>query len=206
MLSPELIKALCNAATWSRGNHLKGSGAVRELRLSRTPDEIKIEAKVKGTRRIPYCIEGKYDRKKGVLRTIVCDCPAFLEYSGICKHCVAVLLQCTEQEVFTAERTVSASGSAPAFGTVSASGAVSASGMATASRREQMPRRGHGSANRSGSGGKPVARSTTLELKRLLEQRITQRILLARQQELYGKVRLEPIFFMKGNGCLWNSG
>lgn len=186
MLTPNVIKALCNSVTWTRGGRLKLDGAVTELNVATAPAEITINAKVEGQSASYYRVQGKYDRKKGVLRTISCECPAFLKYSGICKHCVAVLLKCTELEAFS-----NPSSELP-FSVLPVSGPPSA----------EHPFPGHSSstptsapAARRKSASKPTPRPTTPELKRLLEQRISQKALLAGQQELYGKVRLEPIFF-----------
>ena len=48
---------------------------------------------VQGSGRKSYQVEVTYDRILDELEDCYCECPAFYSYEGICKHCVAVLLE-----------------------------------------------------------------------------------------------------------------
>ncbi len=52
-----------------------------------------LEALVKGSGQNRYSVYLIWDTVRDEMVEADCECPAFREYEGICKHCVAVLLQ-----------------------------------------------------------------------------------------------------------------
>ncbi len=47
-----------------------------------------------------YNIGFQYDTEADCIKKVYCDCPAFRSYSGICKHCVAVLLEYGDRKAY----------------------------------------------------------------------------------------------------------
>ena len=60
----------------------------------------KISAAVKGSGRNVYNTGFQYDTEADRIKEAYCDCPAFRSYSGICKHCVAVLLEYGDRKAY----------------------------------------------------------------------------------------------------------
>lgn len=97
-LNKAYIRSLCRERFYARGQALFEDGAVSVKKIIASPESIVFDLRVQGSRKRPYRVDGLYDRKKGELKQIQCECPAFYEYSGICKHCVAALLYVEERE------------------------------------------------------------------------------------------------------------
>ena len=55
------------------------------------PDRKHIDALVRGSDRRYYDVSLTYNERTDQLEEEFCECPAFSNYDGICKHCVAVL-------------------------------------------------------------------------------------------------------------------
>ena len=53
----------------------------------------KISALVKGSGSERYSVSGVYDNEAEELEEMSCQCLAWENYPGLCKHCVAVLLR-----------------------------------------------------------------------------------------------------------------
>ena len=60
----------------------------------------KVSATVKGSRRNVYNTGFQYDAEADRLKEVYCDCLAFRSYSGICKHCVAVLMEYGDRKAY----------------------------------------------------------------------------------------------------------
>ncbi|MCD8377052.1 MAG: DEAD/DEAH box helicase [Oscillospiraceae bacterium] len=69
---------------------------------------LSVSALVFGSRRSPYRVSLLLETEKGEQEQYItdygCDCPAFAEYSGMCKHCVALALQYRESEELRREK------------------------------------------------------------------------------------------------------
>ncbi|MCH4886941.1 helicase SNF2 [Acidaminobacter sp. JC074] len=82
----DIIRASTSLAVFKRGNeYYKGN---RVTRLTYAPDLERIYAKVEGS--VPYHVDVRLD--DGLIDDAFCDCRAFHEYPGFCKHIVATLL------------------------------------------------------------------------------------------------------------------
>lgn len=80
----EILQNASNAATYTKGVAYYREGRVRNL----TSDDFVISANVIGSDE--YHVEIQLDLK-GSMARCECDCPAYYEYNGSCKHIVAVL-------------------------------------------------------------------------------------------------------------------
>ena len=52
-----------------------------------------LHAKVKGSTVLPYIVDLTVDEDEAILVDADCDCPAYFQYDGICKHIVSALLE-----------------------------------------------------------------------------------------------------------------
>lgn len=94
MLDKKEIKRLTNSVTYYRGQELFYDDSVESFEVDDEDKfEIKIRARVKGSGRKSYQVKVTYDKMTDDLEDCYCECPAFYSYDGICKHCVAVLLE-----------------------------------------------------------------------------------------------------------------
>lgn len=93
MLTRTAIKGYTNTTSYNKGLDLYRMDKVLEFSVDEDGHKHIIQAVVKGSGRNRYEVYLEYDTEEDCLRGIGCECPAFYKYSGICKHCVAVLLE-----------------------------------------------------------------------------------------------------------------
>ena len=91
MLSREDIKKAAGYS-YSKGVELYNQNKVHSFSYDEKGRYDLIEGWVKGSSRNLYSVSINVDREKGKLEDCDCECKAFLNYGGLCKHCVAVLL------------------------------------------------------------------------------------------------------------------
>ena len=94
----EQIRNLAGSQSYSRGLQIYNRGKVLCFHMEEAEDvyaaeNVVIEADVEGSRRTPYHVYLMWNTVWEDLVESECSCPAFWEYDGICKHCVAVLLR-----------------------------------------------------------------------------------------------------------------
>ena len=82
---------------FQRGKWLYQSGNVQHIQIQdvyieETPCK-KIKAYVQGSSWRCYNTEVVVDEEAKELHSYRCECPAHVEYAGLCKHCVATLLR-----------------------------------------------------------------------------------------------------------------
>ncbi len=144
------IKNLAIGNTFNRGLLLHSGGHVLDFSVSKQEEHIiDIDAEVQGSRYQKYSVSLSINTAAEELEDSFCECEAFYSYPGICKHCVAVLLEYQR-------RSLSAK-------------------QAGRSLLQTIPQR-----------------STSHDMKSLLEHRNTRRMLPFTQKEPLGQVRLEP--------------
>ncbi len=158
MLTRDNIRRLTTENVYRRGVQIFYSkNQVRDFRVEKSHYEPeKVRARVRGNNRDFYEVMLLYDRRRDRLVEYSCECPAFANHVGICKHIVAVLLCYEDYQVqeqlhrLNAEETeaetakedgVKAAASAPAAKV----GAARSAGRSDA--------KGAGSAPNSGAGG-----------------------------------------------------
>ncbi len=97
MFSLSDIKENAYSASFRRGKELYEIGAVfdfsYEMYLSRELPMAEVNAKVRGNERSFYEVNITIDEEYGDVSTSDCNCEAFYNYEGLCKHCVAVLMK-----------------------------------------------------------------------------------------------------------------
>lgn len=83
------------AAAYRKGQEIYSS-SYKIVRLDIDHDKSgrdKISAVVKGSGSERYSVSGVYDNEAEELEEMSCQCLAWENYPGLCKHCVAVLLR-----------------------------------------------------------------------------------------------------------------
>lgn len=97
MISRGDIQRLSGSTSYSKGLDIYRSGyKIQKFDVEEKRDTDFIQALVKGSGRNSYTVQITYDKDMDRVKQIYCSCPAFYSYSGICKHCVAVLLEYAE--------------------------------------------------------------------------------------------------------------
>ena len=92
----EQIRNLAGSQSYSRGMQIYNRGKVLRFHIEEAEgvhadENVIIEADVEGSRSTPYHVYLMWNTVWEDLVESECSCPAFWEYDGICKHCVAVL-------------------------------------------------------------------------------------------------------------------
>lgn len=93
MLDQSEIRMLADQNAYKRGRNLYRSDAVLEYTVEEDGQIDYIYAAVQGSGRNVYDVDLEYNMEEGQLENAYCTCPAFREYEGLCKHCVAVLCE-----------------------------------------------------------------------------------------------------------------
>ena len=92
----EQIRDLAGNQSYSRGLQIYNRGKVLRFQMENeegNDENVVLEAEVEGSGENVYHVSMIWNTIWEDLQESECSCPAFWEYDGICKHCVAVLLQ-----------------------------------------------------------------------------------------------------------------
>ena len=170
MLKRTAIRALCNTTAYQRGLDIYRTGKrIQSLDIKSEGAVDKISAAVKGSGRNVYNTGFQYDTEADRIKEAYCDCPAFRSYSGICKHCVAVLLEYGDRKAY--ER------------------------VEIRRQQDEKQKRAElfcGTAFPAAvSGAGQPATKTTVELKSLLHRQLYSRMLPFSGDPYFGRVELE---------------
>ena len=170
MLKRTAIRALCNTTAYQRGLDIYRTGKrIQSLDIKSEGAVDKISAAVKGSGRNVYNTGFQYDTEADRIKEAYCDCPAFRSYSGICKHCVAVLLEYGDRKAY--ER------------------------VEIRRQQDEKQKRAElfcGTAFPAAvSGAGQPATKTTVELKSLLNRQLYSRMLPFSGDPYFGRVELE---------------
>ncbi len=97
MLNRADIRRECHRVTFEKGDGLQVRGAVRNLEWENLTEDgfeiVRIGAQVARSGGSLYDVELKVDEEYREILKYTCECAAFYTYSGLCKHCVATLLE-----------------------------------------------------------------------------------------------------------------
>jgi hypothetical protein len=170
MLTKTMIRSKTNSNSYSKGLAIYHSDRINDFSVEEAYDLDYITAVVIGSGRNYYDLSVVYDNINDTINEIHCECQAFSNYSGICKHCVAVLfkyMNYAEKRKLISEFNIKQKEDLNKLKTMK--------GL----KNSIGPR-------------KEKSELTTPEIKQLLSNHITKRTLLAVQGSLFGKVRVEP--------------
>ncbi len=93
MLTKAVIRKKTNAASFEKGERIYLLNHIKDFIVDKDEEMDYIKANVKGSGRNQYEVTVDYDIKADKIMDIHCECPAFESYNGICKHCVATLME-----------------------------------------------------------------------------------------------------------------
>ncbi len=97
MLDRTDIKRECHRLAFERGGGLQAQGAVRNLQWEKQMESgfevVRMSAQVAGSGGTLYDVEIGVDEDYREILDYECSCAAVRTYSGLCKHCVAALLE-----------------------------------------------------------------------------------------------------------------
>ena len=160
---------MTETTTYNRGALVYNNNQVTEIHIEEDEygDE-EITAVVKGSGRNRYEVYVRVDPLQETIQEADCDCPAFATYSGLCKHCVAVLLKYNARTSQTS----------------------SFLNYLEENNGERKPYQAN--------AVKTVQMRSTPELERLLEKRTMDRTMPLLQADIYGKVRIQTIMECTG--------
>ncbi|MCM1125918.1 MAG: DEAD/DEAH box helicase [Lachnospiraceae bacterium] len=173
-MNKKIIKRLAGAAIYNRGLEIVEQNKVESLEYREEDEQIFIRAVVQGSGRKKYKVKLAYDAYYEDLSESYCECPAFRNYEGICKHCAAVLLEYesktnVQQTMFDYMDQL-----------------LYRSDMRRLSdyidMDEDMPH------------SKKHVRETTPAVKELLKRQTIKAAMPLLQEKIHGKVELEPFF------------
>ena len=191
MPSKRMIKRTTNTTTYNKGQDLYYLEKVIRFEADETDmGNVKINAQVKGSGKKIYDVELVYDGLLDEIMESYCDCPAFYSYSGICKHCVAVLLEYEAYQESDRQITLSQFMEAEEEGTESVLkrlGDYLIPDDVSVGHRQTYGRR----QSKAGHGGMRPKQTTPL-VKELLQRQTVKATLPLLKDSVYGNVELEP--------------
>ena len=181
MLKRTAIRALCNTTAYQRGLDIYRTGKrIQSLDIKPKGAVDKVSATVKGSGRNVYNTGFQYDEEADRVKEPYCDCPAFRSYTGICKHCVAVLLEYGDRKAYERVEARRQQDQAKKAAETAGSSALMAG----------MP------------GAGVPATKTTVELKSLLNRQLYSRMLPFSGDPYFGRVELETCLkFNSAGNC-----
>ena len=186
-----MIKRMTNTTTYNKGQDLYYLEKVIRFEADETDmGNVKINAQVKGSGKKIYDVELVYDGLLDEIMESYCDCPAFYSYSGICKHCVAVLLEYEAYQESDRQITLSQFMEAEEEGTESVLkrlGDYLIPDDVSVGHRQTYGRR----QSKAGHGGMRPKQTTPL-VKELLQRQTVKATLPLLKDSVYGNVELEP--------------
>lgn len=98
MISLKPIRENAGSPAYTRGNQIYKKGMIRNFHCQNQGSLIEAEALVEGSYDRVYRVELAYDRVEDDFLEYSCECEAYFNYSGMCKHCVGVALKLLEHE------------------------------------------------------------------------------------------------------------
>lgn len=172
MISRSEIMNLTDSTSYFKGEELYENSQVLGFELYEDKERAvdHIYGTVSGSGRKQYSVMLDYNKAKGYLEDLYCECPIYHNYGSVCRHCVAIMLEYMDY-VNICERT--------------------SLDYEPMGRSQILPGQSGGTQSRKQPVQITVPR-TTPKMQELLMKRKKQRELPFVQQESYGKVRLEP--------------
>lgn len=98
MISLKPIRENAGSPAYTRGNQIYKKDRIRNFHCQNQGSLIETEALVEGSYDRIYRVELVYDRVEDDFLEYSCECEAYFNYSGMCKHCVGVALKLLEHE------------------------------------------------------------------------------------------------------------
>lgn len=190
MIRKNDIKRMAGSAAYERGLALYNTNHVNLMDVEDGLFGHQAYAMVRGSGRRIYQVSF-FVNDADEVEECICECPAYSEYSGICKHCVAALLEYNDHmtEWYDEELPEEEPEAAADAGR-------SAGGNTT--QQSSRSRTDSSKTARSKTARKKPAQHTSPVLMDMLQKKAVVKSLPLLQVDTCGKVRLEPILHMDG--------
>lgn len=91
MISIHEIEKASYRPSIQKAYELYQNGSVGDLKIRKSHPIVNISAQVASSQRTPYRTSATVNESTNQILDYTCDCPAYEEYSGLCKHCAAML-------------------------------------------------------------------------------------------------------------------
>lgn len=93
MLTKMTLKHETGDTIYQRGEELYGNGSIREFHLESNELYDEARALVQGSGNLVYHVKLTYSWNNDFIAEYICQCAAYRNYDGMCKHCAAVALK-----------------------------------------------------------------------------------------------------------------
>ncbi|MBP3889332.1 MAG: DEAD/DEAH box helicase [Cellulosilyticum sp.] len=174
MLTMTDIRNKTNVTTYNKGRDIYNADKILEFYVTNEAELDIIEATVKGSGKSKYDVTIDYDVMHDEIGEVNCECPAFYSYSGLCKHCVAVLIEYKAyQENYEEEILSYTDWDNDHQMLAQLMGQINPFNKATSSLQKEI-------------------RSTTPIFKELLTKKVEKRTLPIVEQDTQGQIRVDP--------------
>lgn len=190
MIDKKQIKKNTSDTFYYRGLELYNRNRVVEMKIEEDGVMEYVSATVKGSGRNFYDV--KFDiEDREFFNYFYCQCPAFSSYRGMCKHCVAVALEYLD---VIKRQTISNEFLAKQKESLKKLQMIQ-KGMPITKVQEAE------SQTTPMSKERRSAPQTTPQIKNLLNRYAQRKVLTMLEQNVYGKVRLEPFLVLNDTDC-----
>jgi len=103
MLTREMLKREAGDTIYLRGEELYENGSIEDYQEEKGHFSDIVRARVKGSGKLVYNVQIIYSWGRDCIEEYHCECAAYRNYEGMCKHCAAVALEyihrCEEQTI-----------------------------------------------------------------------------------------------------------
>lgn len=179
MLNRTRIKELTYSSTYAKGMELYQDNKVLDFTVDDEDDEVEyIDALVQGSGRKQYDVSLAYSTEYDDLEEAGCNCAAFQNYEGLCKHCIAVLLEYADH--VSRQKAITLYEEQQDERLAALQGLKGMKAKQSLAKLAQMPK-------------------TTPSIKALLVKQQMSSTLPILLRDEYGKVRLEPILTLSSS-------
>ena len=181
MLTMVDIRNRTNGTTYNKGKAVYNGDKILEFYVTNEGELDIIEATVKGSGKSKYDVTIDYDVIHDEIEEVSCECPAFYSYSGICKHCVAVLMAYRDYRESCEDELLKDVDWEHEYQML-----VQFMNQTKSSKKQDKHR-------------KEETRPTTPSFKQLLTKEVEKRTLPIIEQDIQGQVKIEPFLTIDSN-------
>ena len=196
MLTRSTIRRDAGTTIFRRGEDLYQDGAILDFQAENKGLSDDVFARVKGSGRLNYEVRLRYNWELDYIENYYCECAAYLNYEGMCKHCVAVALKYIDERedkplisllrerdggtILTADCRLIEEEPSEIWAPMDDGEAYTRSSYSGNSRKKLN------------GPGKARFTQTSHSLSSLLQKRMLQRTLPVTEEAYYGKIQLIP--------------
>ena len=189
MFTREMLEREVGSTIYLRGEELYDNGSVEDISVEYGILTDVVRAKVKGSGRITYNVKLEYNWELEQFEDYFCECAAYRNYDGMCKHCAALALKYID---YSKEQTIA--GRLQSGETEGESRyARHLSDYLDSQLDLDYPREMHRITG-SKAGRSRQQPPTSPALAKLLQTRILKRTLPIVEETYYGRIELVPKF------------